>query len=763
MDGNAAADSRSGGGSGGGGTAAGAGAALSESEARRGLQVVELASQGRPDDVRTLVGAGTVPAGVALEMLLAHLPETAAPASYGPVVWDIVHGTAGDGAAVPAVPAAIGRLDAAAAARALAALADAPDSAAVPFAAAAGDGEDEPAATLAAWILARADRINTRVGGLAVVTALVADETWPGALPVRVRAWRAGVLQPLVRFVDKYPARFDGALCSLRAFERAEPADVLAYVLADTSAATIVADVATVCQPYVEYQSARARSATAAWATFFAWTVAAAGRDFAAVAELFRAWPGPYGPPELVRLYVSAMVGSCYTCAATTPEAFEAMHALQKKCVAVLSADAFAGDEPSSPTERETVFAYPDSPLFAATGPALGLLDKIITSAAMISIYVPTRMHDVAVLRLFGSQSSQLQFLSKIVRGTAKEYAYRDDSNWRTLRSGARWLQAKSFVLGKLSQADIENTFLSALLEFGRIALVREIYIDPVVPPLALDDIAGHILAAFERHFDGASNCSASRGSLRTAAQVLHLVYPGLLTSEPLDRAEALLRATNKIGSYALTLVHGQPLSPLQLKMNGNAEDVVEQILAANPRAYAELDDLVATARDFCTGLAVVPETGLDYRVTRMCVYSALVADDFSAAYDYCINRLWPDAETIQRVDPDLLWQVFFAAGKFVSPNSPAALPVLSPGAPDVPVFQLRHTIDHLGLQLKLLSYAMNICPERSIFEILTVWQDFELQRVQYLRRYQHQKAQQKEEQTSTNAASVVKNFLRMF
>lgn len=245
----------------------------------------------------------------------------------------------------------------------------------------------------------------------------------------------------------------------------------------------------------------------------------------------------------------------------------------------------------------------------------------------------------------------------------------------------------------------------------------------------------------------------------------LHLVYPNLLTAEPLVRAESLLKATHKISGYSLTLVHGLPLSPLQLKINGNIEDIISQILQNNEKAYLDLDELISTSKEFLIGMGETDvDAGIGYRITRMCVYSALVADDFNSAYNNCMKRLCPFAAEIAKFDKNLLWQVLFASGKYVSPNHSPAVPSPSSSTQSLPIWHLRQTIEHLALQLELLSYAMDICPNKHIFEILTVWQDFELQQVHYMRKFQQQKQQyQMHDQTNSNAASVVKNFLRMF
>ncbi|KAK9244321.1 Sec39 domain-containing protein [Lipomyces tetrasporus] len=715
------------------------------SRAKLVLLAVYLASATKTDELRTLFGSsdwnGAATQQLALKILLKFVPETADPNYYLSLVSDIAYlrfeRTDNGEELVSLLPDAIRLLDHDVAAKvAENLLSDA--TAAVEF------YEDDPQLTIATWVFARIYSIDASFSMLELIGAIVsADVAEP--LPETVLQWRDGVLRPLQQFYVYYPSVADRKRYHLEEYTSGDPKPIVEYLLQPTTAKTINRDVATIITPYLDYIATVSPGKIKPWNSFFEWLVITTATQFPIVIELVKHWNGPEGNSKALIDYVSAIIASCYQCSEATSQYFEAMHVLQKRGSYVVNLaditpvdnDKSIEDQLASYTDSDSAFNFPHSPLYQATPSNLYLLDHLIISAAMISVYVPTSLQSITKLRFFGTQQTQLQFLINVVRGNGREYAYRDDSNWRTLRSGARYLKNKSYVLAKLSDADIDNAFLSALLDFGRIGLVREIYIDPLQPPLELGDVEKHVLKAFRDHYDGASNCNATRGSLKAASQVLHLIYPSMLKTENLEKADLLLKATHELSKYSLVLVQGVPLSPLQVRINNDPEQIISQLLQFNEKAYLQVDEMISITMNLIRGLEKSLDAlhGVEFRVIRMCVYAALAADDFSTAYDYCMTRLWSHADEINTHDQDLLWQVFFAAGRYVSPNAISLSP--SPGfrsATQTPmmVLQLNNQIKCLQLQMELLSRALDICPEQHMFEILNIWQDFELQVAQY-------------------------------
>ncbi|KAK9453561.1 Sec39 domain-containing protein [Dipodascopsis uninucleata] len=595
------------------------------------------------------------------------------------------------------------------------------------------------------WIFRWICKLDNTVEMPDMVQSVLNVDAILAEMPDSVVIWREQVFEPILKLAAYYPS--SRLLTGLK-FHQLATEDIdrlLVKFLHYSTAMTITRDVKTVISPFLCYRdSIASEGAESYWLNFYKWMILKSESDFKWAFEFIRTWSGPETGKNVQMLYISAIIAICYHCADVQSSVFENMHALQKRALYlrsfadnsdmdVVSTDGIDDDMVLIGEDR--AFAFPSSPLLYPSALQIKLLESLITSASMLSVYMPVSIATVALLRFYASHEEQLQFLLKLVRGKSKEYAYRDDSNWRTLRSASRWLRNKSLVLGKLSDSDVENIFLETLLEFGRINLVREIYIDPIQGPLDNSDVELHVLKSFQKHYDNASNCNATRGSLRIASQILHLVYDSISTSNELKKADLLLKATHELSKYSLTLSQGVPLSPLQIKINNNPEDIISQLLQSNGKSYLQIDELISITSNLLIGLGK-PDTdrkGIEYRITRMCIYSALAADDFSTAYDYCMNRLWSNQEEIRALDNDMIWQVFFAAGRYVSPN---ALSLASSPSPQLTMLQraqLMEKANDLKLQMQLLSRSMDICPENHIFEILNVWQDFELQLTQYM------------------------------
>ncbi|KAK9460484.1 Sec39 domain-containing protein [Lipomyces oligophaga] len=622
--------------------------------------------------------------------------------------------------------------------------------------------ESDPAMTFSSWLFARIYMVDSTVGIIDVVDKILSVSS----IPETVVRWRNGVLLPLKKFCDLYPeARDFPRPFSLHDLTSTDPAQIIAYLLQYCNSQTIVRDITTVLVPYIEMISESGQQKLHAWRRLFEWIIQASeSHNVHVVGSLIRSWDGPDAGAEVQLEYMSAMIAACYKCPDCSTEVFDSLRHIQKRASNLLSS--YPGIKSASTdisivesmqhfSNIEEALEFPASPLFSVSPASIQILDHFLTSASMISAYIPVNIRKMTELRFFSSHESQFQFLLKMVKGDPKQFAYRDDTNWRGLRSGTRWLKNKSLVLGKLSEADIDNIFLGALLESGRISLATQLYVDPLHPPLAPEDMEKHVLKSFQEHYDTASNCNATRGSLKVASQILHLVYPAISASENLYKADILLKATHEISKYSLTLVPGIPVTPHQLRTNGNPEEIVSQVLQSNEKAYLQADVMISIAQNLTVGFGLealqssvvlkgenleLESSVIADRITRMCIYSALASDDFKTAYDYCMARLWTRVEEISKTDVDLVWQTFYAAGRYVSPNSPQLTPqviremgnnrtsLMGRGIPPMMMLQISNRVKAMRLQMDLLARAMDLCPDQNIREVLNVWHNFELE-----------------------------------
>jgi hypothetical protein len=205
------------------------------------------------------------------------------------------------------------------------------------------------------------------------------------------------------------------------------------------------------------------------------------------------------------------------------------------------------------------------------------------------------------------------------------------------------------------------------------------------------------------------------------------------------------------MSSYSLTLQHGVPFQPVNIRVASDPISLIEKILAQNPGSYAKLQDLVGIGANLVgAGLTVAPERtaspaelarrtrAAERRVTGMAIEAALHEGDFETAYSYVVNRLsvapapTPPATTPTGPEPPradgnsdpsdgdgdgVAWRAALAAGR----HKPAA--AWTAGAS--PAALLRR----LEQRAELLAHALLLAPPAALPEILAVWRRCEEER----------------------------------
>ena len=75
-------------------------------------------------------------------------------------------------------------------------------------------------------------------------------------------------------------------------------------------------------------------------------------------------------------------------------------------------------------------------------------------------------------------------------------------------------------------------------------------------------------------------------------------------------RLQALITATHAMSSYSLTLQHGVPFQPVNIRVSSDPISLIEKILTQNPGSYAKLQDLISIGRNLVA--AGLTSTSLD-------------------------------------------------------------------------------------------------------------------------------------------------------
>lgn len=185
---------------------------------------------------------------------------------------------------------------------------------------------------------------------------------------------------------------------------------------------------------------------------------------------------------------------------------------------------------------------------------------------------------------------------------------------------------------------------------------------------------------------------------------------------------------------YSLTLQHGVPFQPVNIRAHKDPISLVGKILDQNTHSYTKLDDLIEIGSNLVSAgitrlhhdykMNQSDQVNLDQellivtrRITAMAIESALAEEDFDTAYSYVVNRL-PRPEVSYSstskvphdsftVD-DISWQAAYQAGRSSAKSNEH--------------FILRR----LEQRMELLSQALLLAPPSALSEILVIWRQCE-------------------------------------
>lgn len=241
-------------------------------------------------------------------------------------------------------------------------------------------------------------------------------------------------------------------------------------------------------------------------------------------------------------------------------------------------------------------------------------------------------------------------------------------------------------------------------------------------------------------------------------------------------RATSLIAATHALSFYSLTLQHGVPFQPVNLRVSQDPLGLLNKVLEQNPKSYTKLDDLVEIGGNLVSaGLPNDPLQSVDddgpesskdqsaarkdaeRKVTLMAIEAALREDDFETAYSYITNRLTPSGAQIatpsaHRDNPkhprktapedDTSWRAAFLAGRYR--GSPTSSPP---------------TVRRLEQRTELLSLALLLAPTSALNEILSVWRRCE-EETTTLQTSQQQAEQDFDDRADKRQSGLPGNFI---
>ena len=203
--------------------------------------------------------------------------------------------------------------------------------------------------------------------------------------------------------------------------------------------------------------------------------------------------------------------------------------------------------------------------------------------------------------------------------------------------------------------------------------------------------------------------------------------------SNSFKQLDALLSATHALSFYSLTLQHGVPFQPVNIRVQSDPLSLIDKVLKQNPRSYTKLDDLLDIGRNLVRAGLVNNQSDLNSgaesvdrqimlvqrRIIAKAIEAALAEDDFDTAYSYVITRLSPSepsTESTNRAprskgvpEDDITWQAAYQAGR----SSIRSVTGSS---------ELRR----LEQRMELLTQALLLAPPVSLNDVLITWRSCE-------------------------------------
>ncbi|QIW96315.1 hypothetical protein AMS68_001833 [Peltaster fructicola] len=539
------------------------------------------------------------------------------------------------------------------------------------------------------------------------------------------------------------------------------------------------------------------------WEYVYKWMTNQAQDQFPLVSQLVEDWDGPADldlggldkglifyldddtEKKLEAQYAQAAFAACYAAQADTEATIRGAHGILARLAELLdfipppdlatSVDslpkierhAIQLEESKGPSTLEPdELLKPEHPLTTPRMEAYMLLQMIVYSAYQFSgLGHNISVVGVAKVHIYDSAEEQLHLLQGILKSLAKS-GRRDEAQWTSERSRLIWLwnwgidPANSSgvggagPLGKIKKSDFEQELLKVFID----ASLQEV--DPAINiestpesseeqtfPFTVSEQDKARLDGQENNtleaYDGASNGNKTRGGVKKANEIISAFRSHFPQSKKFAAIAALISATHALSFYSLTLQHGVPFQPVNIRVSKDPIELISKVLEQNARSYAKLDDLVSIAENLASaglehgvlaGDDANDETKIDTidirkdagrRVTFMAVEAALREDDFETAYSYIVSRLTPSTAQLnappqkghnrnistsstlskaQPIDDDTSWRAAYLAGRY------------RPSAASPP------TLRRLEQRTELLSLALLLAPANALTDILSAW-----------------------------------------
>lgn len=565
--------------------------------------------------------------------------------------------------------------------------------------------------------------------------------------------WATTYLLPLLRLQYHFYADEDSVI-SLHRLESVSGLSgvklLLQFSERHSAQARIARDLDELVSPWLEGINTLGGPRHASWTDVYEWILDTSLTDFPLAAKALLEWDGPpslrrersdVGHEDLAAFAQSAfaVIYGNKSSLADTTQTSESILRRFAEMVGV-SLPVLSAFDPPSQAISEIVTNASDADLLhnkllskenkltrVSESAVMFLAALLKTAKSLLNFKIHHSVADIARACLSASEERQSQELRRILQQIPKLTTI--DPDWPSIREQILWLRSWHRVsdngndslssgafLGHLSNQSVERALLDTLLGQGHYAAARNIYLESSPQPLEPSVVEDQVVAALYSAYDNASNGNRNRGGVKRATDILSAFRPSFPKSQIFQNVEHLLKATHSLSFYQLTLQHGVPFRPVNIRVNNDPLDLVARVLEQDTKSYAKLDDLVEIGRNLVLARlrgegdeqVEVPAQLLEAerRVTYLAITSALAAHDFDTAYSYTTTRL--STSVAEASGDDYSWRAAYAAGRYRPMNPPK---------------DLHNRIGSLSKRMDLLSLSLTLAPQaESLSEILGQW-----------------------------------------
>ncbi|RMZ90641.1 hypothetical protein DV736_g2138, partial [Chaetothyriales sp. CBS 134916] len=484
-----------------------------------------------------------------------------------------------------------------------------------------------------------------------------------------------------------------------------------------------------------------------AWQELNRWLVAASAEHFELAATALLKWTPPQDNPQLIQRYAQAGLAAIYTSSAASDAHILKCQEILLRVAALVGIQAphiSGAPEIAKPVIVKANIGetsllpgsllLDENVLTQPSASSVNFLNGLLTTLQLLlGFKIVLSIADVALVCMSSSKERHEQELNRILQQIPKLTTAKPE--WHTVRMQLHWLRSWSpsletsvtapTFLGNVSSQQLDEKVLDCILAQGDYAAAKTIYLRLEHLPLPASVVEDRVIAAIYIAFDNASNGSKNRGGVKRAHELILAFRPSFPHSDQLIRADHLIRATHSLSFYPLTLQHGVPFQPVNIRVQKNPLHLVGKVLDQDPKAYTKLDDLLDIGQNLV--LAHLQDGGAEaeegeqqhddvnvqharHTITYLAITSALTAHDFDTAYSYITTRLSvsPNPNPPNGETDDISWRAAYAAGRY-KPNAPAK--------------SLHDRITSLSKRMDLLSWALTLAPSAEpLSEILGQW-----------------------------------------